>query len=444
MRPREEAFRILEVGLRTASAEVEDAEVALCGGSAGWVRIAGNQVQPAQRAASEAVAVRVWRRGRSARALSTDITAEGIAEAARRAATALPRDGSGAGAAWVPSPQVYAEVDAWDEATSRLHPLERLAVAGKAIQAGQTRGLTAFGRVGAGRGGLLEDGRVEPYAIANTRGLLAYHASTWARLDVGFGHGMRRGTASGRAHALRLLDPATRIAEASWVACPEVELHTLAPGRYPAVLAPAAVAALVRWFGELASFEAVQRNESYLNEEFAVDSRLELFDDYGHPAHRGCPFDATGVPRTRHPLILAGRPGKPLVGWGRDGGPEPTGHLGYGPDGRPEVRARHLVLAGGGDGPVERLIRGTEQGLFVGGLEGVRLLDGRRIRVAGCTAGLFAIRGGELAEPLGELRFDLSVLDLLSTVDRVGEPVWTGDGVVPPVRAADLPLYAWT
>lgn len=442
MRSRDEACRILEGALRTASASVDEAEVALCGGSAGWVSMAGNRVHPSQQLAVEAVAVRVWRGGRTARAVVADVHTRSIEEAARRALAALPAGKNPVAPEVVPPPQVYTEVEAFDPATARLHPLDRMALVGQAIMTGHARGMHAGGRVAAGQGGLLEDGSLVPYAVANTRGLLAYHASTWARFDAVLVGRERRGLCSVRSHALGRLDASECIERAAWMAAAG-RAHTLAPGRYPAVLGPAAVASLVRRFGEGASVRRVGTEESYLSSLFELDPRVDIYDDPLHELHRGAPFDVAGVARGRHPLIRAGRPGQPLVGRAEEGGPPPTGHLELGADGRPRVRARHLVM-NGGEEDVESLVRSTPVGVYVARFEGLRTLDAKRLRVAACTDGLFAIRGGEMAEPLADMRLDLSVLDLFTRLDGLGRPVWADDAVVPPVRVADFPLYAWT
>ena len=67
------------------------------------------------------------------------------------------------------------------------------------------------------------------------------------------------------------------------------------------------------------------------------------------------------------------------------------------------------------------LVAGVEDGLYVERFHYVNgYLDPRRARMTGLTRdGLFRIRGGRLAEAVGDLRFTEDVLDAFSRIDGV-------------------------
>ena len=73
MRAKEEAFRILEAALSLASSGVDEAEVALAGGTLGRTRFSDNQVQPAQEVAREVVSLRAAVSGRIGRVIEAGI-----------------------------------------------------------------------------------------------------------------------------------------------------------------------------------------------------------------------------------------------------------------------------------------------------------------------------------------------------------------------------------
>ena len=177
MRAKEEAFRILEAALSLASSGVDEAEVALAGGTLGRTRFSDNQVQPAQEVAREVVSIRAAVNGRIGRVITSDMSTAGIKEAAQQLRVRgdhLPERVEGTG---LPPPQGYEEGDAFDPESGGLDDLDREYLASRAVLSGVRNNLTASGEVCVQRGPVSPDGRLGLYAIANTRGLLAYHAA---------------------------------------------------------------------------------------------------------------------------------------------------------------------------------------------------------------------------------------------------------------------------
>lgn len=460
MRAKEEAYRILEVALSIASAGVDEAEVSLLGGALGSARFAGNQLHPSSQHAHEKLTVRLSHKGRRAGVATSDLSTNGITSAAQQARAELERLPHAMRGESVPAPQTYQEVNAYDDETASLHPLERTALAARAITAAHRASVEASGVVAIARGGVSATARRDPegglsagtpkvYAVANTRGLLAYHPSTWASFDLRMEVNGRSGRAHAGSFAVRELVPSELVERAVWKVLQGEQVAVLPPGRYTAVLEPEAVASLVRAIGLTAGAARMARGESFLSDrigERVIDPRLSIIDDFRHPLLRGVPFDCDGIARQRVPIIDAGVATAPVVSWssGLRLDRTPTGHrVDLGPGHRGEA-AEHLVVSGG-EADTEQLIRDTHAGVLVSDFEGVAILDHRTLRVVGSTAGgTFAIERGELTVPVSDLRFDVSILDLFSRVEGLGEARWADGSVVPPLKVAELPLYAAT
>jgi PmbA protein len=92
-----------------------------------------------------------------------------------------------------------------------------------------------------------------------------------------------------------------------------------------------------------------------------------------------------------------------------------TGHAGQ--PGRPLPFPHHLVLAPGGAADAAELARPLERGLFLGAIPGVESAGEGVLRAEGCAA--FAIRDGEIAEPLEDPRLELRPLELLATAQAL-------------------------
>ncbi len=447
MREREEAYRVLEAALSIASSGVDEAEVALRGGTLGYVRFSDNEVRPAGSLSLEKLTVRVRLGGRWARVSTSDLTVQGIGAAAQHARAELGRLPESEQVIGLPPPQNYPSIDAFDPRTAALTPMELVAWAGRAFTAAHRGGLGASGRITVARGGIDAEGSLFAYALANTRGLLAYHPSTRATAEVELRRGRRSGRAGAASWSACTLDPRAVVDEALRALGHAEASACLPPGRYPAVLDVPAVAALAELIGAHAGAGALSTGESFLSAhrgQSVVDERLSLIDDFAHPGHRAAPFDCDGVARQRVVILERGVAANPVVSWpvAQRLDLAATGHGVERPEERRAEAAEHLVLAGG-EGSTEDLVRGTRAGLLIRGFGDLQVVDGARLRVVGRTAGgCFAIEGGEPSLPLPELRFDVSVLDLLSRVGRIGTQVVGERAVVPPLEVDAFPVYS--
>jgi PmbA protein len=447
MRSSEESLRILERALGVASKGVDDAEVSLGGGVLGHTHFADSRPQHSSFVDREVLSIRVSVGGRIGRSETSDHTSSGIQNAARQAkmlAELLPR---AEGVAGFPDAQRYATVDAYDPETERATALDRMALVGRAIMHGHRRALRASGRVMTGYGAHEASGR-GCYAIANSRGLAAFHAATRASLELRFTDERdRSGWAGAESFALSDLDLDSVLSVADAKATVPGTPTALEPGPRTAVLEPAALAALLRFVAESCGAREMHAGASFLSERLdtaIAASSVTIRDDFAHELHRGTPFDVEGVARRRVVLVDKGVARGPVYGHASavQDGLEPTGHSYLAPGFGLAEGASHLVMEGGEE-TLAQLVARVDDGVLVSRLGSVRLVDRRNLVVTGVSRdGALRIRGGEIAGPVEDFRFQLSLLDLLQRVDGLGPVSATGGMVVPPALVRELPILA--
>jgi predicted Zn-dependent protease len=442
MRAKEEAFRILEAALSIASAGVDEAEVCLGGGALGVTSFSQNQVHPAEEQNVEVLSVRLGVDGRMARMRTTDLSTTGIKDLAQRLRAQVEHMPEAVAGTTLPSPQGYEEMDAYDPETEAMRDLDREALAGKAILAATKNDLVTSGYVAVRRGAVSPDGAAGIYAVANTRGLLAYHPETRITFSVAMqARDGTRGWAEDESFTVSALEPDELVRSATKRALLGGRPARVAPGTFSAILEPAAVAELLRHLGATCGASAVADGTSFLSgrvgEKVAAAS-VNLREDYAHALHRGTPFDAEGVAREAVTLIEGGVARGAVCGWrtAQRLGIPATGHTvldGY--LGEQEV-ASYLVLEGGG-ATFGDLVGSTPNGVLISRLTQTQLVDARSLTVSGATRdGLFLIEGGEPVAQLEDMCFTVSLLDLLEGVEALTGATWAHGAVVPAMKVA--------
>lgn len=442
MRAKEEAFRILETALSIASAGVDDVEVALGGGDLGLTSFAQNHMVPPVEQSTEKLLIRVSSRGRLCRTETSDLSTQGIQAAAQQARTLVDHLPPPSAAATLPPPQAYWPVDAYDGEIEAMNGLDRMAAAGKALILAHKQGLAASGFMCTRRGSVGLDNQVGIYAVANTRGLLAYHASTSAAFSVTMvAPNNWSGWAEDESFTLSALDveELSRTAARKASAGSTTDPSTIGPGRYTTVLEPAAVASLLRFVAMTCGANDMQAERSFLSGtrgQSIAGENITLYDDHTHPLHRGRPFDIEGVAKKKVVLIKKGVAEGPVYSWSSAARAdvEPTGHRVLDPVLGEREEAQNLVLEGGG-ATLSDLVGSTKSGVLVTRFSDTRLVESRSLLITGVTRdGFFLIENGEIVRPLRNMRFNVSVIDILNNVEALTAPVWAQGMVVPAAK----------
>jgi predicted Zn-dependent protease len=98
---------------------------------------------------------------------------------------------------------------------------------------------------------------------------------------------------------------------------------------------------------------------------------------------------------------------------------EPTGHALSQPHPFGEFAANPVIL--GGNTSVEEMIRTTDKGVYISRVWYVRTVDPETVLITGMTRdGTFYIENGQIAYPIKNFRFNVSVHELLNNVLALG------------------------
>jgi predicted Zn-dependent protease len=360
------------------------------------------------------VTLRVVQGSRTGMATTNKVDADGLAELARRAeaaAASSPPDESFPGLA---PPSQPPQVDSYDEATAALGPDDQARLAASAIDAAGEIPVHGF-----------FTSAESALAVASSSGLAVEQRMTDATaLVVAAAEGCS-GYAEQTSWRAGELDPAAVTRTASEKAARTKGARTLGAGVYAAVLEPYAFADLLDYFSHdsLGALGLLERR-SYLVDRIGrqvADENITIRDDPLDPHGLPKAFDFEGTPK--QPVSLIENGVARGVVWDRTtaararNGASTTGHAG-------PVESRDwgplpysLAVSPGEAGSVDELAELVRDGIYITRLHYLGVLDPRAGIVTGMTRdGTFRIRDGKIAEPLVNLRFTVSVPDLLREV----------------------------
>ena len=268
--------------------------------------------------------------------------------------------------------------------------------------------------------------------VVRTSGGLDRRAqATTATLTALAGEGPGAGRAAAAARSLRALDPTGLLERARERRAEGPRGEPPAPSA-PLLFAPEAAAELVEVLARTAfsasGWESRRSPLAGLRGEHVFAPAVELVDDGLDPGGLPFPFDLLGRPKERVVLVEEGVPRTPAVDEAlaaRLRRP-PTPHA-VGPD---EARPSHVfLLSSRGEpdrsaetsaGAAAEILGAAEGGLWIGALEALECFDPGRVAVRARALGARRVRGGELAEAVGPLGWEDSLLRMLSTVLALG------------------------
>ena len=307
----------------------------------------------------------------------------------------------------------------WFESTATLSPQARAEAVGVIIDAAARAGFQAFGTYRSTE---------EELAVVSTMGIRSYAAYTTAYLKAliegpqgtGFGDALSRDATD--------LDPAAVARQAVAKCRANHDQASIEPGDYEAIFDPNAVADMVR-FPAAWGMGARQYldGQSFLSGkigESVASSQVSIWDDPTDPRCLPTPIDYEGLPSTRVDIIDKGIARSPVYDsrTAHEAGVRSTGHAANpfsGFSGGPT--ADHIVMPVG-TASIDEMISRTEHGVLVTRFHYTHCPDGKRVIATGTTRdGTFLVRDGEIKGALRNLRLEMGVLDLLSSLQEAGE-----------------------
>ena len=341
--------------------------------------------------------------------------------------------------------QTYAPVRGFIDATANLGGDARAVAAKRVIDRAAEAGRAAGDVFVAG----FLEANAGARALANNRGLFAYHRSTDAELSttVRTPDGTGSGWASAGARNWAAIDPAALGARAAQKAVASRNPTAIEPGMYTVVLEPQAVADLVPQLGGAFNGRAADEGRSPFSKrdgggtrvgEKIADERVTLYSDPTDADLLAAPFDGEGFPLKRRVWIENGVLKNLTYSrfWAQKQGKEPTGGGGgFGGGGFPGG-----LKMNGGTKSLDELIAGTQRGVLVTHFFYIRSLDTRTVMLTGLTRdGTFLIENGKVTRSLKNFRWNESPLFMLNKIEEIGraEPTSVGQ-VMPSLRVKDF------
>lgn len=265
--------------------------------------------------------------------------------------------------------------------------------------------------------------------VVNSLGVRAYTPSTTAYLRALFDNGEGTGYADALTRDAATLDPQQLGRDAAAKCRRNRNQQEIAAGDYEVVLEPDCVADMVRFptiYGLHA--RAVQDGYAFMIDKLGqkvTGDKVTLWDDARDPNCRPLPIDFEGQPTQRVNLITDGvAEGVVYDSYAasQEEGKQTTGHA-YNPFEYGDTALASHVIMQSGTASIDALVRNVKRGLLLTRLHYTHCPDPQRVVATGTTRdGTFLIEDGEVVAAVRNLRFTQSILELLDTVEELGQP----------------------
>src|ERR1700683_1452194 len=283
--------------------------------------------------------------------------------------------------------------------------------------------------------------------MANSQGPRARYEKTPSEFSVTILEENSSGWAKSNSPDIRKLDTEELAERAAGAAAGSRAPREIPAGRYTTILSPSAVLDLVGFLFYDFAGTAVHDKRSCLTGRLGkklFGDNITIWDDAYHPLQSGAPYDGAGVPRQKVLLVDRGVP-KHLV-YSRTTAKKmktkPTGHGFLLPNEYGEA-PMNLVFSGG-DKSTDEMIRTTKHGILVTRLWYIREVDPYEKILTGMTRdGTFLIENGQVRQGVRNLRFNESLIHMLSNVEAMSVPLRSCgeesfEMVVPPMKVRDF------
>jgi PmbA protein len=404
------ALELAERALELAGAG--HAEAVVMGERSGFARYAEGEVHQPTLIDNVTVQLRVVTDGRSGAAVTNRTDDDGLAQLGRRAEDAAASASPDPDLPPLAPPVQFPSVEGHDEETAKLGSDDQAKLAEAAIAASGDFGLYGYFTTG-----------LSELAIASTTGLRASERKTDATCLALAADEGASGYATRTTWRAGEIDPAAVAREAVEKAARTRGAVDVPSAHYRAVLEPYAIAELLYYTAfDMFNGQALLEERSWFAGRIGqrvFDPKVTLVDDALDP--RGLPraFDFEGTPKVRVVLVEEGvirdtvwdRATAARAGRASTGHALPIDSRSYG------AFASAVAMAPGEAESTDELAELVGDGIYVTRLHYLGVVNSREGVITGMTKdGTFRIRDGKVAEPLVNLRFTVSMPDLLADV----------------------------
>ena len=418
-------------------------EVSVTASNIATSRFANNEMTQNQAPLVKSLSVRVLTNGRQARLDTEDLSKQGIKQVVENAyacAGLLDKDKEMLPLLKADKKVKLPRYNHFDSHTATTTPLERAEKILSVIDLAKAKKVSIAGFYSTGE---------HMEAIGNSRGLFQFYkesscecsltaladsATSWAK------------AANPRASEINTARMAERVIDKALAARRPQEIT---PGRYLCILEPSAVLDLLGYlWWDFTATSHVDKLSCLLGKVGKkVFGSLTIEDNAAHPLQFGSPFDGEGQARSKVTLVENGVV-KSLVTGRRSAQAlnlPNTGHALPEPSSYGEMPVN--IVIHGGDTTLEEMIasvQGAQEAILITRVWYVREVDPALKLITGMTRdGTFLVKNGAIEKPLRNLRFNVSLLELLNNVVALGPSERTAGqetftSVVPPMMLADF------
>jgi PmbA protein len=433
----------------------DEVEVLCYGGKSDLTRFANNIIHQNVSEENYSVSVRTAFSGRTARATTNKLDDESLKRVVQASESLakvqhpdpdllpMPDAGEGARATQATPSRYFAE-------TADLTPELRADCVEEIVRAASRYKLTTAGIFSSAE--WME-------GIFNSRGLASWHTHTSSEISITMLAGDSSGWQKSNYPDVSQQDPSSLAEVAARKAIESASPHQIPPGKYTVILEPAAVLDMVGFmffdFGGLSILD----QRSFLNNRVGTQifgPNINVWDDVAHPLQAGSPFDGEGIPRQRVQLVENGVVNRLVYAratakkmqqseYANKVGPvAATGHGFSLPNEMGEAPMNIVFGTPPDPKTVDQMIASTERGVLVTRLWYIREVDPYGKILTGMTRdGTFYVEGGKVRHGILNLRFNESLIHMLSNVEAMGVPVRASgeesfDMVAPAMKVKDF------
>jgi predicted Zn-dependent protease len=458
MLTREQAADIFERIKKNSTAD--EVEAYFYGGHSALTRFANNVIHQNVAEENYGVSVRTAFGGRTARASTNKLDEESLKRVVRASEDLarvqhpdpdlLPmpdeqeRDGEiRRGMVAAPPTRYFAE-------TAAITPERRAEAVGKIVERANRHALNTAGIVS-------NSESVE--GIFNSRGLSDWHAQTAAEISITMLGTDSSGWQKANAPDVSKLETGELAETAARKAIESAAPQEIPAGKYTVIFEPSAALDIVGFMFWDFSGQALLDQRSFLNNRIGAQlfgANVNITDDATHPLQSGAPFDGEGMRRQRVALVESGIAKRVVFARGtaermkrsedaaKVGAIAPTGHGFLLPNEMGEMPAN--IVFGEAEDPqtVDAMVAATDHGVLVTRLWYIREVDPYEKILTGMTRdGTFLIKNGRIQTGVRNLRFNESLIHMLSNIEAMGTPVRASgeesfDMVVPAMKIRDF------
>jgi predicted Zn-dependent protease len=433
--------KIIDFAIDHARKRVDGIEVTVTGSDIATSRFALNSMTQNQAPNLVSVSVRVLHNSKQTRLETDEVSDNGIKNLVDNAIAVVDMLTPEKDLLPLTKPfsaKKYGKVNRYNKETATMSPKKRALEIRKIIDAASTSNVRSSGVYASGSWF---------YAVGNSRGLFVYHQESSAECSVTIEKENSSGWGKSQSTAHDSINPTTIVAHAVQTAETSHDPIEIEPEKFTTILPPSAVLDLLSflWY-EFAATGHKDKLSSLIDKvgEKVFGDNINITDDFTHPLQAGLPFDGEGMPRQIVNLVENGVL-KNLV-YGRKSaqffGVECTGHSLAEPSLTGEMPLNLVVQ--GGPTSIEEMITSTERGILLSRVWYVRMVDPTILLLTGMTRdGTFLIENGKITSGLKNMRFNISLIELLNNVVQLG-PVVRAAGeegfpaVIPPMKIADF------